>query len=747
MIHVLDQHTIDKIAAGEVIERPASVVKELVENSIDAGATRITIEITDGGTTMIRVTDNGSGIEADDVRKAYFSHATSKLESVDDLMNIVSLGFRGEALSTIAAVSEVEMVTKTHEAMTGIRYVIEGGKELQFKEVGTPDGTTIISKNLFFNTPARKKFLKSNMTEGSYINDLISHIALANPEVAIKLISGGKIIVDTQGDGRLKETIFSLFGKDITKGLLETNYIYDIETGQRVYESENDDADNNSDTIKTGSNFGYDNGSASDDSEKIKITGYIGKPYISKGNRSFENYFVNKRYIKSPVVSRAIEEAYKTHIMQHKFPFTALFIDVPTYMVDVNVHPAKREFRFDNEKALFSAVFHAVQDALTEKEFIPDTAENYNNKQNLFTPQETVEREKAAITDNIKSTIDSRSIIQPTYKAEDKPYNNQKYNTYDNATGIVRETADFNTKSQPAKTNTFDNNFKASSGTSGNSFSILESLLPKSYRDKMSESIESDKSESIESEKSESIETEKSESIKADITSTAVDTDTYNVSKPVKDTKEIYVQEELTETRYLSEEALPKHRIIGLAFDTYWITEYEDCLYLMDQHAAHEKVNYETFLKEFKERTIHSQNIFPPEVFSLSGREKQAVLENIEYMRKCGFEIEDFGGNEVKISAVPANLLGLGSREVFMELAAYLADEITGLTEDIFVRKLATMGCKAAVKGNQKITVEEVQTLMDRLMKLDNPYTCPHGRPTIIKMTKEELDKKFKRIV
>ena len=710
MIHVLDQHTIDKIAAGEVIERPASVVKELVENSIDAGATRITIEITDGGTTMIRVTDNGSGIEADDVRKAYFSHATSKLESVDDLMNIVSLGFRGEALSTIAAVSEVEMVTKTHEALTGIRYVIEGGKELQFKEVGTPDGTTIISKNLFFNTPARKKFLKSNMTEGSYINDLISHIALANPEVAIKLISGGKIIVDTQGDGRLKETIFSLFGKDITKGLLETNYIYDIETGQRVYESKNDDTD--SDTINTGSNFGSDNGSASDDSEKIKITGYIGKPYISKGNRSFENYFVNKRYIKSPVVSRAIEEAYKTHIMQHKFPFTALFIDVPTYMVDVNVHPAKREFRFDNEKALFSAVFHAVQDALTEKEFIPDTAENYNNKQNIFTPQETVARENASVTDNIKSAIDSQPAFKPTVMAEDKSDNKINYNTFNNATSVVRETAKFNTKSQSVKTNTFDNNSKASSSTSSNSFSILESLLPKSYRDKMSESIESDKSE------------------------------TY-----VQNTKETYVQEELTETRYLSEEALPKHRIIGLAFDTYWITEYEDCLYIMDQHAAHEKVNYETFLKEFKERTIHSQNIYPPEVFSLSGREKQAVLENIEYMRKSGFEIEDFGGNEVKISAVPANLLGLGSREVFMELAAYLADEITGLTEDIFVRKLATMGCKAAVKGNQKITVEEVQTLMDRLMKLDNPYTCPHGRPTIIKMTKEELDKKFKRIV
>ena len=713
MIRILDQHTIDKISAGEVIERPASVVKELVENSIDAGATRITIEITDGGTTMIRVTDNGSGIEADDVRKAYFSHATSKLESVDDLMNIVSLGFRGEALSTIAAVSEVEMVTKTHEAMSGIRYVIEGGKELQFKEVGAPDGTTIISKNLFFNTPARKKFLKSNMTEGSYINDLVSHIALANPDVAIKLISGGKIIVDTQGDGRLKETIFSLFGKDITRGLLETDYIYDIASGQRItqdYDSFENDSFN--------------------DKEVIRITGYVGKPFISKGNRSFENYFVNKRYIKSPVVSRAIEEAYKTHIMQHRFPFTALFIDVPTYMVDVNVHPAKREFRFDNEKALFSSVYHAVADALLAKEFIPDSADNYNNKQTLFTPESISEREKpelkeVAATTFYNKTNEADGILAEesgyTVKQNTIPVNQNKSYSYQSETNKTENynTENYNTDNNKTEKYNTDNyitnnyiteNHKTENHN--NNFSILESLLPKSYLDRMNDSINSSQSDN---------------------------------SSETK--KEVYVQEELSETRYLSEQALPKHRIIGLAFDTYWITEYKDSLYLMDQHAAHEKVNYETFLKEFKDRTIHSQNIYPPAVYSLSSREKQAVLENIDYMKKSGFEIEDFGGNELKISAVPANLLGLGEREVFMELASYLADEITGLTEDIFVRKLATMGCKAAVKGNQKITVEEVETLMERLMKLDNPYTCPHGRPTIIKMTKEELDKKFKRIV
>ena len=337
MIKVLDQHTIDKIAAGEVIERPSSIVKELVENSIDAGATRVTVEITDGGTSLIRVTDNGAGIDESDVRKAFMSHATSKLDNVDDLLNISSLGFRGEALSTISAVSKVEMITKTHESLTGTRYVIEGGKELEMTSIGAPDGTTIISREIFYNTPARLKFLKTNMTEGSYINDMMTHIALSNPDVAIKLISGGKVIIDTQGDGRLKETIYSLYGKEIARALLDVDY----------------------------------------KDENIKVTGYIGKPFLSKGNRGFENYFVNGRFIKSPVVNRAIEEAYKTYIMVHKFPYTALFIELPPYMVDVNVHPAKREFRFDDEKALFHAVFYAVKDALANKEIIPEADREY----------------------------------------------------------------------------------------------------------------------------------------------------------------------------------------------------------------------------------------------------------------------------------------------------------------------------------------------------------------------------------
>ena len=715
MIRVLDQHTIDKIAAGEVIERPASVVKELVENSIDAGATRLTVEIQDGGTSMIRVTDNGSGIEESDVRKAYLSHATSKLDSVDDLLNVTSLGFRGEALSTIAAVAKVEMITKTHESLSGIKYVIHGGKEMEYKEVGAPDGTTIIARDLFFNTPARLKFLKSNMTEGSYINDLMSHIALSNPDISIKLLSGGKTIVDTQGDGRLRETIYTLYGKDITKGLLEVNY----------------------------------------EADDIKITGYIGKPYLSKGNRSFENYFVNKRYIKSAVVNRAIEEAYKTYIMQHKFPFTAFFIEVPPYMVDVNVHPAKREFRFDNEKALFSAVYHAVADALAKKEIIPDAEVDYGFRQKTYVPPKT-DQKQAITSSNIENEtlvpgtdVSNRINISSAEKIENETLvpgtdvsNHINISSNENAENVeqvsasennsyeaedrepesdFRETHEFNSANSDVKisssnivnktdlssnksTNSSSNITHVNINKSGqNSFSILESLLPEEYRKKISAAPESEK-----------------------------------VS---------YNQEELTETRYLSESAKPDHKIIGLVFDTYWITEYDGCLYLMDQHAAHEKVNYETFLKEFKNRTIHSQNIFPPLMINLSSREKVAVMSHTDYLSKTGFEVEDFGGNDVKLSAVPANLLGLDSREVFMELAAYLTDEITGLTEDIFVRKLASMGCKAAVKGNQKITEDEVKILMERLMSLDNPYTCPHGRPTIIKVSKADLDKKFKRIV
>lgn len=755
MIKVLEQSTIDKIAAGEVIERPLSIVKELIENSVDAGSTRITVEIKEGGISMIRVTDNGCGIAADEVRTAYLSHATSKLNTADDLVGIGTLGFRGEALSTIAAVTETEMITKTRDSMTGVKYVIKGGKEEELVEIGAPDGTTIISKNIFFNTPARLKFLKTSMTEGAYISDLVNHMALSHPEISFKLISNGKNVISTAGDGRLKETIYSLYGSDITKSLLPVDYSY----------------------------------------EDIRITGFIGKPFLSKGNRSFENYFVNKRYIKSNVINKAIEEAYKTYVMQHRFPFTVLFLEVNPESCDVNIHPAKLEFRYDNEKALFHAVFHAVHDTLQEKELLPDAEADYGQRQTIYTPikQNNAERskyqaEQIRISDSrnlntleqlkntetrsisnileqniIADTQDSNSseqlkntdaqsvsnISEQLKNTETQPVSNisehnrntesQNLNSPEQiknsatGTGLNTESA---RRSDAANIKSFSS-INNSGSSSKNSYSILESILPKEYRDQLHESRSYTESEAVNPD-NEAATSSKSEAIaSSESDSVSVNSDALLKAQG----------EQLKTFQYLSKEALSKHHIIGQLFKTYWLTEYNNELYIMDQHAAHEKVNYETFLAEFKERRIVSQQLFPPLIITLSAAEKLAVMDNIEYFNKTGFEIGDFGGNEVNISAVPVNLIGLDPKDIFLEFAEYLSSGVTGLTEDIFVRKLGTMGCKAAIKGNQEISLSEAEALIEKLLTLENPYTCPHGRPTIIRMTKDELDKKFKRIV
>ncbi len=682
MIRQLDQKTIDKIAAGEVIERPLSVVKELVENSVDAGSTRITVEIRDGGIDTIRVTDNGCGIDKDEVRTAYLSHATSKLQTAEDLVGIGTLGFRGEALSTIAAVTRTEMVTKTHDSMVGVKYVINGGVEEELTEVGAPDGTTIISKNIFYNTPARLKFLKTPMTEGSYISDLINHMALANPEIAFKLISNGKTLISTSGDGRLKETIYALYGSDITKSILPVDYTCG----------------------------------------NIHITGYIGKPFLSKGNRSFENYFVNKRYIKSSVINTAIEEAYKTYVMQHRFPFTVLFLELDPESCDVNIHPAKREFRYSNEKELFHSVFHAVHDTLQEKhELIPDAEADYKQREKIYTPLKSEPVAPKASTAGADVTTMLDAILPKDYreklmsKAEESAENaSQSSETTESAT---TGTVSANAVEETAVTGT------AKDALSNGSYSILNSILPKEYKAQNASREEFVKEESSFSTQrsSETVPTDARESVQQEL--------------------------QLGTAQYLSKEALSKHIIIGQVFKTYWLTEYNNELYIMDQHAAHEKVNYETYLAEFKERRIESQQLFPPMMVTLSAAEKAAVMDNIDYFTKSGFELEDFGGNEVKITSIPINLIGLGARDIFLEFAEYLSNGITGLTEDIFVRKLATMGCKAAIKGNQEISRSEAETLIEKLLTLDNPYTCPHGRPTIIRISKEELEKKFKRIV
>ena len=728
MIHLLDQKTIDKIAAGEVIERPASIVKELVENSIDAKADRVTVEIKDGGISMIRVTDNGVGISAEEVQKAFLRHATSKLETIEDLIGVETLGFRGEALSTISAVTQTEMITKTHEALTGIKYVIHGGTEIECKEIGAPDGTTIVSRNIFYNTPARLKFLKSSMTEGSYISDLMSHIALSHPEVSVTLINNGKTVVDTAGNGKLKDTIYTLYGRDITGGLLPVDYA----------------------------------------EGELKVTGFIGKPYLNRGNRSFENYFVNGRYIKSQIVNRAIEEAYKTYIMQHRFPFTVLFLELPGDECDVNVHPTKREFKYKNEKALFSVVFHAIFEALKEKTHIPDMNTDYGTREKAYRgnpellkePGTTYHTEKrtpvtAPNTDTPKTGSGAAEeapfrASQTAYEAPAAPSEPSRaaYDTkspVDSAepagTAYDAKTPDAPDEPAQAPTTSLEPERipaekpasspandavrsvfeKRSASASGSSYSILEALMPKDFREKLKENEEKRRDR-------------EAEEIRA------------REEQEQKKT-EVFRQAALTDTEFLSEEAEPEILVIGQVFRTYWLMEYKDCLYLMDQHAAHEKVNYERFLQEFKTRTIHSQRIFPPKLFTLTAAEKTAVLGSLPLLEKAGFELEDFGGNEVRLTALPANLLGLSGEDVFAELVSYISSGIDGVTEEIFVHKLATMGCKAAIKGNQRITFPEIQTLMKELLTLDNPYTCPHGRPTIIRMTKEDLDRKFKRIV
>ena len=532
------------------------------------------------------------------------------------------------------------------------------------------------------------------MTEGAYISDLVNHMALSHPEISFKLISNGKNVISTTGDGRLKETIYSLYGSDITKSLLPVDYQY----------------------------------------EDIKITGFIGKPFLSKGNRSFENYFVNKRYIKSNVINKAIEEAYKTYVMQHRFPFTVLFLEVNPESCDVNIHPAKLEFRYDNEKALFHAVFHAVHDTLQEKELMPDAEADYGQKQKVYTP---LKQTPVAPVQTSVQTIPAKPVQPPT---QPKPAIQPKPASTVQPTTPVQKP--FSSNVQPT--------------VQQSSYSILESILPKEYREQLHES------RAFNAETESKAETQTvTQPVSQNDTQTETTNDVQNEAATVNTQSQIEVQEsvqpkaqerittgeQIQTFQYLSKEALSKHRIIGQLFKTYWLTEYNNELYIMDQHAAHEKVNYETFLAEFKERRIVSQQLFPPLIITLSAAEKLAVMENIEYFNKTGFEIGDFGGNEVNISSVPVNLIGLDPKDIFLEFAEYLSSGVSGLTEDIFVRKLGTMGCKAAIKGNQEISLSEAQTLIEKLLTLENPYTCPHGRPTIIRMTKDEIDKKFKRIV
>ena len=663
-IHILDSETIDKIAAGEVVERPSSVVKELVENAIDAGATAITVEAKEGGIEFIRVTDNGCGMERKQLRTAFLRHATSKIENAEDLMRISSLGFRGEALSSIAAVAKVEVITKTADSVTGSRILLEGGREISFDEVGAPDGTTFLMRNLFYNTPVRRKFLKQPATEGSYIADLMEHLALSRPDISFKLVMGNQMKFHTSGNGDLREVIYRIYGRDVA------NQLVPIQTEQ----------------------------------DGIKIEGYLGKPVQVRSNRNFEIYFINGRFIRSNIVSRAVEEGYKEYLKQHKFPFCVLHITMDTNRVDVNVHPTKMDVRFTNAMGFSAYLCGSVKYALKHHEMIPEALLSDEREQKAEERQEKIQRVKEKTPEPFER---KRSVA---YRVEEETrYEAQR------------------TKMQEFIQNPVWTRVK------GNEESIhTEEEAPKMQQNQsISEDIETFFTETSEFRKM----PDKHQT--AEITS---------YSEPEQKEAE-NTQLNLFEEKLLTEDNRSRFRIIGQVFETYWLIEFENKLLMIDQHAAHEKVNYERLMKQFHEKNVVSQSLMPPVVVSLSAREESVLNENMEVFSELGFEIESFGGSEYALRSVPADLYGCEEKEMFLEVLDQLAEGGNFGGIRVVEEKIASMSCKAAVKGNNCLSLQEAEALIDELLTLENPYNCPHGRPTIVTMTKAEMDKKFKRIV
>lgn len=615
-IAILNQETIDKIAAGEVVERPCSVVKELVENAIDAGSTAITVEIKEGGISFIRITDNGCGIEREQVAVAFYRHSTSKIRSAEDLLTVKSLGFRGEALSSISAVARVELITKTYDELTGTRYVIEGSKELSNEEIGAPDGTTFIVKDLFYNVPARRKFLKTAQTEGSYISDMVEKLALSHPDISFKFINNNQTKLHTSGNGNRKDIIYHIFGREISSSLLEVKH----------------------------------------ECEYFKVEGFIGKPVITRGNRNYENYFINGRYVKSNILSRAIEEAYKSFLMQHQYPFTVLYFTFFSEL-DVNVHPTKMELRFDNNNEIYVELCDTIYAILSHKEMIPEVP--------------------------VDSTPAPKKIVHEYKEPIPEPFEKRRINE-------VRAAESRSVYGQSV-TSTVKN------------YSATEPAA------------------------------------KAPETSTA-----FEPAQVVTGTQQTLGDYDKV---FLTESAKKQFSIIGQLFKTYWLIEFEDKLYIIDQHAAHEKVLYEKTMARLANKDFTSQRISPPIVMTLDARECEMLEKYRPQIEQFGYEVEHFGGKEYMISAIPDNLFNIDMKDLFIEMLDDFSNATGRQTPDIITEKVASMSCKAAVKGNDKLTLPEINKLIDELLSLDNPYNCPHGRPTIISMSKYEIEKKFKRIV
>lgn len=642
-IQLLDQKTIDNIAAGEVIERPASVVKELVENAVDAKANAVTVEIKDGGMTLIRVTDNGIGIPKDQVKTAFLRHATSKIRSVEDLLSVSSLGFRGEALSSISAVAQVELVTKTAESFSGVSYKIYGGEEEAFDDIGAPDGTTFLVKNLFYNTPARRKFLKSATTEAGYVEQMMVHIALSHPEISFKFIHNNKNKIYTSGNGKVKDIIYHIYGRDVAGALIPL-------------EAQNED---------------------------VKVTGFVAKPYVSRGNRNYESYFINGRYIKSSIIYKAIEEGYRTFTMKHRYPFVCLDFKIDQELLDVNVHPTKMEIRFRNGREIYELVVDAVRAALLQKDLVQDVLRETPKKKELPKTKEVKKPEPFEVNrrkEEVQKVDQQGQGVQQQVEKQRQAVQQQ----IEKPSHPVKKTLTASESSKNTKKPTY----------AGLNYNTQKKEFPQYKTDELSSN-----------------------------------------------------QMTLREDPVFSVQARPDRKILGQLFKTYWLIEYEDQLFIMDQHAAHEKVNYERLMKNFKEKEIYSQRLEPPMVVTVSMTEAEALTRYKDAFAGLGFTIESFGGNEYCIWEVPANLYGIGERDLFMELLDAVSQENGTLDTEVIASKIATMACKMSIKGNQRVSLMEVEHLLDELMKLENPYQCPHGRPTIIKMSKYEIDKKFKRIV
>lgn len=757
-IAVLDQNTIDKIAAGEVVERPSSVVKELVENAIDAGATAVTVEITDGGKKLIRITDNGAGIEADQIPLAFLRHATSKIEKVEDLEQIASLGFRGEALSSIAAVSQVELITKTPSAVSGSRYIIEGGVEHSLEELGAPEGTTFLVRNLFYNTPARSKFLKSNMTEANYIHTLMEQLALSHPEISFKYIQNRQVKLHSSGNYSVKDVIYSVYGRDITKALLDAEFENDF----------------------------------------MKITGFVGKPEIARGNRSFENYYINGRYVKNNIITKAIESAYKGFLMQHKFPFVSLQMQMEGNDLDVNVHPAKREVRFAREQEVYEAVYDTVRKALMGREMIPKVTlgksepvkkeepvkpssvpEPFEKKRReqlcghaekeiketgisgdrayagagAFVPEKTKSwMERPAYQSTVKEPSVSYSASHTTETKKPQVFSASEEDLFQ---GTLREKQEEELKRETeTKLPAEENRELKNTGRSQMKNTVPVSQNTNQKKEHWISEKEKPESGDFLSEPAEITHTSDSPEKTAQNLETVISVETepgISAAESDQNSHEMTAQEprqlELFEEKLLAPESRERIRLVGQIFDTYWLAQFGDNFYIIDQHAAHEKVYYERLVKNFQEKTVDSQYLNPPLIVTLNLQEENILKENQKYFSQFGFEIEEFGGKEYRISAVPATLYGFSEEALFLEML----DQLSGSGEkdalDIFASRLATMACKAAVKGNHAMSAKEAEKLIDELLTLDNPYHCPHGRPTIISMTRTELEKKFKRIV